>query len=61
MTFGPERELVIGEILLVHAREGIVDPNTKRISEEHYRPIGRLFGNRYCTTRQRFNLPGELP
>ena len=61
IEFGPERELVIGEILLIHAREGIVDPVTKRISEENYRPIGRLFGNRYCTTRQRFNLPGKLP
>jgi len=61
IEFGPERELVIGEILLVHAREGIVDPKTKRISEENYRPIGRLFGSRYCTTRQRFNLPGKLP
>ena len=61
IEFGPERELVIGEILLVHAREGIIDPQTKRVSEEHYRPIGRLFGNRYCTTRQRFDLPGKLP
>lgn len=55
------RQLVLGEILLVHAREGIIDPRTKRISEEVYRPIGRLFASRYCTTRQRFNLPGELP
>ena len=61
IEFGPERELVIGEILLVHAREGVVDPVTKRISEEHYRPIGRLFANRYCTTRERFDLPGQLP
>jgi len=55
------RTLVLGEILLIHAREGIIDPKTKRISEEHYKPIGRLFANRYCTTRQRFNLPGDLP
>jgi flavin reductase (DIM6/NTAB) family NADH-FMN oxidoreductase RutF len=55
------RELVLGEIVLVHAREGIIDPKTKRISEQAYRPIGRLFANRYCTTRQRFNLPGALP
>ena len=47
--------------LLVHARDGIIDPKTKRISEQDYHPIGRLFGNRYCTTRQRFNLPGDLP
>jgi flavin reductase (DIM6/NTAB) family NADH-FMN oxidoreductase RutF len=55
------RELILGEIQLVHARDGIIDPNTKRISETSYRPIGRLFGDRYCTTRERFNLPGELP
>jgi flavin reductase (DIM6/NTAB) family NADH-FMN oxidoreductase RutF len=61
IEFGPERELVIGEILVMHARDGIVDPKTKRISEEHYRPIGRLFASRYCTTRQRFDLPGKLP
>ena len=61
INFGPERELVIGEILRLHAREGIVDPRTKRVSEEHYRPIGRLFASRYCTTRERFNLPGKLP
>jgi flavin reductase (DIM6/NTAB) family NADH-FMN oxidoreductase RutF len=61
LEFGPEREMVVGEILLVHAREGIIDPATKRISEERYRPVGRLYGTRYCTTRQRFNLPGKLP
>ena len=52
---------MLGEILLVHGRDGIIDPKTKRISEEVYRPIGRLFADRYCTTRQRFNLPGDLP
>jgi flavin reductase (DIM6/NTAB) family NADH-FMN oxidoreductase RutF len=61
IEFGPEREMVVGEILLVHAREGIIDPVSKRISEERYRPIGRLFGTRYCTTRERFDLPGALP
>jgi flavin reductase (DIM6/NTAB) family NADH-FMN oxidoreductase RutF len=61
IEFGPEREMVVGEILLIHAREGIVDPKTKRISEERYRPVGRLYASRYCTTRQRFDLPGDLP
>ncbi len=61
IEFGPEREMVIGEILLIHAREGVVDPESRRISEANYRPIGRLFGSRYSTTRQRFNLPGSLP
>jgi flavin reductase (DIM6/NTAB) family NADH-FMN oxidoreductase RutF len=61
INFGPEREMVVGEILWIHARDGIIDPVTKRISEELYRPVGRLFANRYCTTRQRFYLPGALP
>jgi flavin reductase (DIM6/NTAB) family NADH-FMN oxidoreductase RutF len=61
LQFGPQREMVVGEILLIHARDGIIDPVTKRISEDLYRPVGRLFAERYCTTRQRFNLPGRLP
>jgi flavin reductase (DIM6/NTAB) family NADH-FMN oxidoreductase RutF len=55
------RELVLGEIVVVHARDGIIDPKTKRISEQNYHPVGRLFANRYCTTRERFDLPGDLP
>ena len=55
------RWLVIGEILHIHARDGIIDPATKHISEATYKPVGRLFANRWCTTRQRFELPGNLP
>ncbi|MDH4191816.1 MAG: flavin reductase family protein [Betaproteobacteria bacterium] len=57
----PLRELILGEILLVHARDGLIDVRSKRVNEALYRPIGRLYANRYCTTRQRFNLPGDLP
>lgn len=53
--------MILGRILLIHARDGIIDPVSKRISEDYYKPVGRLFANRYCTTRQRFELPGELP
>ncbi len=55
------RIFIFGEIILLHARDGIVDPLTKRVDEAHYQPIGRLYANRYCTTRQRFVLPGALP
>ena len=61
INFGPEREMVVGEILLIHARDGIIDPVSKRISEELYHPVGRLFATRYCKTRERFDLPGEIP
>jgi flavin reductase (DIM6/NTAB) family NADH-FMN oxidoreductase RutF len=58
---GPARDLILGEVLHIHIRDGLVDPKTKRVSEANYRPVGRLYGVRYCTTRQRFDLPGELP
>ena len=58
---GPERDLIIGEVVHIHAREGLIDTRTKRIADERYRPVGRLYANRYCTTRQRFELPGTLP
>jgi flavin reductase (DIM6/NTAB) family NADH-FMN oxidoreductase RutF len=58
---GPERNLIIGEVVHIHARDGLIDPITKRIADERYRPVGRLYANRYCTTRQRFELPGLLP
>jgi len=58
---GPARDLILGEVIHIHARDGLIDPVRKRVSEERYRPVGRLFGNRYCTTRQRFDLPGDVP
>ena len=58
---GPGRAFLFGEIVMLHAAEGIIDPKTHRVSETLYQPVGRLWGNRYCTTRQRFALPGALP
>ena len=58
---GTAREIVLGEVVHIHARDGLIDPVNKRVSENEYRPVGRLYGTRYCTTRQRFELPGKLP
>jgi len=51
-----EHHLFIGEILWLHAREGIVDPETLRTQLENYHAVGRLFGNRYCHTNDTFSL-----
>lgn len=58
---GHARDLVLGEVLVVHSRDGVIDPDTKRIADREYVPVGRIFGTRYCTTRQRYELPGKLP
>ena len=53
---GGGRELVVGEILAVQVRDGLIDPLTLRLDLERWRPVGRLFGNLYCRTRDRFEL-----
>jgi flavin reductase (DIM6/NTAB) family NADH-FMN oxidoreductase RutF len=56
LAFGPRRELLIGEVLGVHARAGTVDPETLRVDLDALRPVGRLFGNAYARQRDTFEL-----
>ena len=57
--FGPGRELLVGEVLRLHAREGLVDQDKMYVDLDAYRPIGRLFGNLYATQRDTFALARE--
>jgi len=59
MSFSPTRELVIGEVVHIHAREGLVDPKTLRTSVAGYKPVGRLFGDHYARQNDRFTLQRE--
>jgi flavin reductase (DIM6/NTAB) family NADH-FMN oxidoreductase RutF len=61
VEIGEARDIILGEVIHLHARDGLIDPKTKRISDYDYFPVGRLYGTRYCTTRQRFELPGKVP
>jgi flavin reductase (DIM6/NTAB) family NADH-FMN oxidoreductase RutF len=54
---GPERYIILGEVLLMHIREGILDPGTLRVVHDAWHPIGRLFGGGYVRTRDRFEMP----
>ena len=56
LAFGPQRELMIGEVIGVYAREGIVDPETLNIDFAALRPVGRLCGNMYARQRDMFEL-----
>jgi flavin reductase (DIM6/NTAB) family NADH-FMN oxidoreductase RutF len=56
LAFGPQRELLIGEVLAVHVREGIVDPATFNVDFAALAPVGRLCGNAYARQRDRFEL-----
>ena len=59
LTLQPAREryLVLGEVVMAHVRDGVVDPATLRVDREAYAPIGRLFGGGYVRTHDRFEMP----
>jgi flavin reductase (DIM6/NTAB) family NADH-FMN oxidoreductase RutF len=59
LAFGPGRELLVGEVLRVHARDGLVDTSNMYIDFAAYRPIGRLFGNLYSYQREIFAMDRE--
>jgi flavin reductase (DIM6/NTAB) family NADH-FMN oxidoreductase RutF len=56
LAFGPQRELLIGEVLGVHVRSGVVDPATLNVDFAALRPVGRLCGNAYARQRDMFEL-----
>jgi flavin reductase (DIM6/NTAB) family NADH-FMN oxidoreductase RutF len=52
-----DNRLVIGLIKRLHAREGLIDPQTLRVNQERLHTIGRMASpNWYCRTRDRFEL-----
>lgn len=59
LNFGPMRDLVIGEVLALHTRAGIVDAQTLRTDYEVYKPIGRLGGTLYTHQDARFSMERE--
>jgi flavin reductase (DIM6/NTAB) family NADH-FMN oxidoreductase RutF len=59
LAFSHRRSLLVGEVLRVHAREGLVDPANLYIDLAAYRPIGRMFGNLYSYQREIFAMDRE--
>ncbi len=52
-----QNRLVIGLILYVHTREGILDPQSLLVNPESFLPIGRMeVPSGYCRTRDRFQM-----
>lgn len=59
LSFGPHRDLLIGEVVRLHARPGILDLTTLRTNLDVYRPVGRLAGSQYSRQNDTFNLTRE--
>src|ERR1700726_1742992 len=59
LAFGPGRELLGGEGLRLHPREGLIDAARMHLDFDIYGPIGRLFGNPSAPKRATFALSRE--
>ncbi len=51
-----ERRLCIGQVVYLHVREGIIDPQNLRVNLDAYKPVARLFGNYYARLGATFKL-----
>jgi flavin reductase (DIM6/NTAB) family NADH-FMN oxidoreductase RutF len=50
------RHIFIGRVLMLHARDELIDIDTWRVRLEHYFPVGRFGASDYVTTRDRFRM-----
>lgn len=50
------RVLAIGNVVAMHARDGLIDPQTGRLDWDQYHPVGRLYANGYIRTHDRFDM-----
>lgn len=58
LAFGPEREILVGEIVHIHVREDVMSAAFD-VDIAAYRPVGRLFGNLYARQDGVFALERE--
>lgn len=57
LGIGNSREIILGEVLHAHFAAGIVDPATLHVDPEALDALGRMGGQGYARTRDRFDLP----
>ncbi len=56
------RQIFIGQVRWLHAREGLIDTDSWRVRLQDYFPVARFGASFYVNTRERFSLEaGESP
>lgn len=55
------RDLVVSEILTMHARDGLIDPEKLYLDQEQYDIVGRLYADKYTLVRDIFLLKRWKP
>ncbi|KAG0772217.1 hypothetical protein G6F22_015905 [Rhizopus arrhizus] len=56
------RQIFIGQVRWLHARDGLIDTETWRVRLQDYFPVGRFGASFYVTTRDRYAIgAGDAP
>ena len=56
LNIGRSREIVLGEVLAMHARPGLVNERF-HVDPDALDALGRMGGHGYCRSNQTFDLP----
>ena len=56
INLGPERDLLVGEVLRARTAPGVMDPLRHYADLDAYRPVARLFGSGYARLREPFSM-----
>ncbi|WP_108658466.1 flavin reductase family protein [Acuticoccus kandeliae] len=57
MEVGPSRSLLMGDVKAIVARDGLFDPQTKRLTVPHWDPVARLYATSYARLGEAYELP----
>ena len=53
------RQIFIGKVVWMHARDELIDTETWRVRLQHYQPIGRFGASFYVKTNERYALEAQ--
>ena len=56
LEVGKAREIILGEVLGIHIRDDLVDPQNLHVDQHGMDAIGRLGGHTYARTRDQFDI-----
>ncbi|EPE97556.1 flavin reductase family protein [Rhizobium grahamii] len=56
LELGKSRQIIMGEIIYAHYRDGVVDPEGLRVDPTQVDAVARLGGDTCSTTRDRFEM-----
>jgi flavin reductase (DIM6/NTAB) family NADH-FMN oxidoreductase RutF len=61
LQLSASRDLVVGEILTMHVRDGLFDPEKLYLDQSQYDVVGRLYADQYAPLKDIFKLKRWQP